>query len=90
MLTVCASAGVQSRSSGEIASAMLDAIAEFASKESPTSLQRVRIVILNSPQQMLDFRETLQSKVDEAKSGSSVYHWLAKVRLKYSSRLLVL
>jgi hypothetical protein len=71
--------GERSRSSGEIASAMLDAIAEFACKESPTSLQRVRIVIYNSPQQLAHFCEALQRKVDEAKSGpSGVTHWLAK------------
>ena len=58
---------------------MLDSIAEFATKDSPTSLQRVRIVIYSAPHQLAHFQEALQKKLDDIKSGHSGYHWL-KVR----------
>ena len=76
--------GGQSRSSGEIASAMLDSIAEFAIKDSPTSLKRVRIVIYSAPHQLAHFQEALQKKVDDIKSGHSGYRWL-KVRAHSST-----
>ena len=62
---------------------MLDAIAEFAAKDNPTSLQRVRIVIYNAPHQLTHFQEALLKKVDDMKSGSG-HNWIWKVLCAYS------
>ena len=72
-------AGDLGRCSGSIASAMLATIAAYARRESPTSLQRVRIVTYeyNSPPQLAHFRKALQKIFDEATSRLLPFDWLA-------------
>lgn len=62
-----------------IAGAMFDAIADFATKDAPTSLRSVRVVIYNDLQQLAIFSDALWKKVEDAKSGQSVYRWMANV-----------
>lgn len=59
---------------------MFDAIADFATKETPTSLRRVRVVIYNDQRRLEIFTDALWQKVEEAESGLSVYRWISKVR----------
>ena len=74
-------AGELGRCSGEIASAMLTAIAAFARRKSLTSQRRVCIVIYNSPPQFVHFCRTLQKIFDKATSRPA-FGWLAKVLVR--------
>lgn len=60
---------------------MFDAIADFATRDKPTSLRRVRVVIYNDQTQQEAFADTLWRKVEDAENGQSVYNWISKVRL---------
>lgn len=64
---------------------MFDAIADFATKDAPSSLRTVRIVIYNDPQLQAMFTNALWKKVEDAKSGHpTTFHWMA-VRATFSS-----